>query len=294
VPAFIDREPYNTGDDIAGYVHKVGKNVVDFKQGDRVAAFHVMQSSNGSFAEYAIAPSYTTFPLPPNLSFEQGATYPLAAMTAAIGLFVKLDHLPTPLSPAKEGEENPLVIYGGSSAVGAFAIKLAKLANIHPIITVAGSSGDFAKSIGADIVVDYRQGDVSEGLKKALGGKQLLGAYDAISEKDSVNHLADVVQPGGKIVTVLPTPTPSSNITVERMSVGESHDGSPYVRDFASAYFRLFTRWAEQGRFDPHPHEVIPGGLSGVEEGLRRLQQGKVNAKKLVFRIEETPGIERS
>jgi NADPH2:quinone reductase len=41
------------------------------------------------------------------------------------------------------------------------------------------------------------------------------------------------------------------------------------------------------------PYEVVPGGLGGVEEGLRRLKEGKVSASKLVFRIEETEGVER-
>ena len=281
--------PHNSGDDIAGKVYKVGKNVSEFKPGDRVAAFHVMMDPNGSFAEYAIAPQHTTFHIPPQMSFEQASTYPLAAMTAALGLFVHLG-LPTPLRPAEK--EVPLVIYGGSSSVGAFAIKLAKLANIHPIIAVAGSSSDFARSIGADIVVDYRKGNVVEDLKAALDGKTLDGAYDAISEGDSIKHLNEVVKSGGKIVTVLPTDEKdATNVTVHRMTVGDSHTGSQSQQDFASAYFRLFTHWAKSGRFDPHPHEVVPGGLEGIEQGLQRLQQGKVNAKKLVFRISDTPGL---
>jgi hypothetical protein len=64
-------EPHNSGDDIAGIVEEVGDNVVEFKKGDRVAAFHEMMSPSGSFAEYAIAWAYTTFHLPKNTSFEE-------------------------------------------------------------------------------------------------------------------------------------------------------------------------------------------------------------------------------
>lgn len=63
-------QPLNSGDDIAGIVESVGPDVSEFKSGDRVAAFHPMRTSGGSFAEFAIAPASTTFLLPPNISFE--------------------------------------------------------------------------------------------------------------------------------------------------------------------------------------------------------------------------------
>jgi len=65
----------NTGDDIAGYVEEVGDNVTEFKKGDRVAAFHEMRTAGGSFAEYAIAWSHTTFHIPKKTSFEEVSTY---------------------------------------------------------------------------------------------------------------------------------------------------------------------------------------------------------------------------
>ncbi|KAF5859927.1 hypothetical protein ETB97_002186 [Aspergillus alliaceus] len=69
----------NQGDDIAGVIVKVGSNVVEFKTGDSVGAFHEMCTPGGSYAEYAIAWSHT--------SFEEAATIPLAALTAAISLY---------------------------------------------------------------------------------------------------------------------------------------------------------------------------------------------------------------
>jgi NADPH2:quinone reductase len=60
----------NQGDDISGVVHEVGENVVEFKKGDRVAAFHEMMTTGGSYAEYAVAWKHTTFFLPNRTSFE--------------------------------------------------------------------------------------------------------------------------------------------------------------------------------------------------------------------------------
>ncbi|KAL5329601.1 hypothetical protein ACEPPN_003115 [Leptodophora sp. 'Broadleaf-Isolate-01'] len=98
------KDGLNQGDDIAGIVEKVGANVVEFKPGDRVAAFHKMVTPHGSYAEYAIAWGYTTFHLPKHTSFEEAATIPLAALTAAVVLYRELayhvpGHQPQPQSP---------------------------------------------------------------------------------------------------------------------------------------------------------------------------------------------------
>lgn len=61
----------NSGDDIAGIVHSVGGDVLEFRPGDRVGAFHQMKSPGGSFAEFALAPKHTTFHLPDSVGFEQ-------------------------------------------------------------------------------------------------------------------------------------------------------------------------------------------------------------------------------
>lgn len=65
-----NKEPWNTGDDVAGTVSAVGSNVTEFHVGDRVAAFHEMQAPNGSYAEYAVAWSHTTFHIPSQTSYE--------------------------------------------------------------------------------------------------------------------------------------------------------------------------------------------------------------------------------
>ena len=60
----------NQGDDIAGVVHSVGSNVVEFSRGDRVAAFHQMMAPGGSYAEYAVSWDHATFHIPKKTTFE--------------------------------------------------------------------------------------------------------------------------------------------------------------------------------------------------------------------------------
>ena len=65
-----NKQPFNTGDDVAGTIEAVGSKVPGFQVGDRVAAFHEMQEPHGSFAEYAIAWARSTFHIPEKISYE--------------------------------------------------------------------------------------------------------------------------------------------------------------------------------------------------------------------------------
>ncbi|KAI1355510.1 GroES-like protein [Xylaria sp. FL0043] len=283
----------NEGDDIAGIVHEVGENVYEFKPGDRVGAFHEMRTPGGSYAEYAVAWQHTTFHIPKHTSFEEAAAIPLAAMTSAVGLYLRLG-LPQPW--VRASEPIPLVIYGAASAVGSYAIQLAQQSNIHPLICVAGRSiGHVEKLIDrskGDVILDYREGDdaLVENLKKAADGKPLLHAFDAVSEKGSYVNLSKVLSEGAKMTLVLPgqdfeviPPYIEHSMT----SVGSVHDNA---KDFGYVYFRYMARGLAEGWFRPQPQEVVPGGLSGVQQALENLMNGKANAVKYVFRISDTEG----
>lgn len=269
----------------------------EFKPGDRVAAFHRMMTPCGSYAEYAVSPEHTTFHIPNKTTFEEAATIPLAAMTAAIGLHVRLG-LPQPWRPADK--PIPLVIYGAGSAVGAFALQLAKKSNIHPLICVAGRAQTFVTQFlepgKGDVIVDYRNGDdaVVKGLKDALKGEKLYYAFDAVSEKNSYKNIAKVLEPDGHITLVLPgkkyEEIPAS-VDKSTTSVGTAHNGN---EDFAYVYYRLFSRGLQEGWFKAHPQQVVPGGLGGIQKALENLKEGKASAVKYVFRIEDTEGVQKS
>ncbi|PQE12605.1 hypothetical protein CJF30_00002499 [Rutstroemia sp. NJR-2017a BBW] len=308
VPAWSNNAQ-NSGDDIAGFVEEVGDDVYEFKKGDRVAAFHEMRTPHGSFAEYAIAPASTTFHLPKKTTFEEAATLPLAAMTAAVGLYMRLG-LPEPWVATKT--PIPLIVYGASSAVGSFAIKLAQASNIHPIIAVAGRGEAHVQKLiskdKGDSIVDYRKGDdaVVSGIKDALkqaGVSEVHHAFDAVSEHNSYQNISKVLSDGGKITLVLPGKKYEeipSTITWSLTTVGDVHsDVAPDSdklkagikfggKEFGHAFYRLFSKGLQEGWFTPHPYEVVPGGLNGVETGLNNLKNGVNSATKYIFKIEDT------
>ncbi|CAK7231362.1 hypothetical protein SBRCBS47491_007905 [Sporothrix bragantina] len=296
VPEWTDKT-HNSGDDIAGTVVSVGAGVVDFKAGDRVAAFHEMVKPHGSFAEYAVAWDYTTFHLGDNVSYEDAATIPLVGLTAAVSLYTDLG-LPQPWTPAPEGTVTPLVVYGAGSAVGAAAIQLARLGNIHPIFAVAGQSAPFVESLldksKGDVVVDYRGGDEAavKALKAAVGDHKVRHVVNAISEGGSNYIVSTVLQLDGRIATVLPWNAEDDKrigrqVDNVRTSVGRVHAD---LKDLGFVYSKFFARALAAGTLKGHPYVVVPGGLAGVQGALQNLRDGKAHGVKYVFRIAETEG----
>ncbi|KAK9326618.1 chaperonin 10-like protein [Lipomyces starkeyi] len=303
----------NAGDDLAGIVVAVGEGVTEFKAGDRVAALHRTFQPHGSYAEYAIAQACTTFHIPDKTTFEEAATIPLAAMTAAVGLYLDLQ-LPLPFTPATSPV--PLIVYGASTSVGGFVIKFARLSNIHPIIGIAGKGADYVETIidrtKGDTIVDYRNGEekVIEMIQQVIriGGWGDIGhAFDAVSQYGSYQILGRVLNPRGRITLILPnakyddlplgltaTRTNISTIFSDWKDAGlvmpESLDESKTAgRDFAFAIIRLISLWLTNGLFHGHPYTVVRGGLAGVSAALKDLKSGKHSATKFVFRIADTP-----
>jgi hypothetical protein len=150
-------------------------------------------------------------------------------------------------------------------------------------------------------VIDYREGDekLVAGIKAALQNSgttaPLRHAFDAVSEKGSHANVVAVLAPDALVTNVLPIERnappgfayPSTYLATAWSMVGDVH--GPH-KEIGFAYFRWIFRKIAQGEFKPHPHEVMPGGLAGVSEGLTRLRDGKASAVKYVFRIGDTEG----
>lgn len=198
------------------------------------------------------------------------------------------------MQPTPTGTSTPLLVYGASSAVGAFAVKFAKLSGISPIIGVCGAGASLARRAGCDAIVDYRAGHVVEDIRAALNGQPpTLHAYDAVSEHGSLEHVGAALAPGGKHLIVLPgvdMATACAPHVVPSLVLAADVNKTGADGDLGFAYFRLIAKWLREKRLEGHPVRVVPGGLNGVEAALRELQAGKVSAQKLVVTIADTPG----
>jgi NADPH:quinone reductase len=206
--------------------------------------------------------------------------------------------------PSRATSTGGVIIYGAASAVGAFAIKLLVRANIHPLICVAGRATSFVESLidksKGDTIIDYRGGDekVVVGLKAAIPkGRKCMYAFDATSENGSYTNIVQALDSEGHITLVLPGMNyegiPES-VNQTTTTVGSVHGQPDDLSDLGFAWFRLFGQGLKEGWFSGHPYEVVPGGLAGVETGLRNLMEGKASGVKYVYRVEETEGAEQS
>jgi NADPH2:quinone reductase len=308
MPAYFNVK-LNQGDDVAGVVSAVGSNVRNFRPGDRVAGFHVMDTLRGTYAEYTVCPEQTVFHIPESMAFEEAATIPLAMYTAAVGLFRNLK-LPLPFERADEksgSEKKALIINGASSAVGAFALKLAKLnPSISPIIATAGSAASFVKDLGgADAILDYRSPTIIQDIETALGGpgKKAYYVFDAANSEASVNYLTAILAPNGRYTCTQGVAGgiygPSTQKPTlekwggwwEQIWVGSVHDNPAGGILFGGVMSKIIETLVFEGKFNGHPYEIVEGGLNGVEAALIKLRDRKGGNEKFVTRIADTEGI---
>ncbi|KAL5522799.1 hypothetical protein ACEPAG_8817 [Sanghuangporus baumii] len=299
MPIFIPNYSAIEGNDVAGIIVKVGEGVTEYKGGERVAAFTIMCSGNdkyGAYAQYTVAPAATTFPIPEPTSFEEAATLPLAVGTAFIGLFKRLG-----IPEQSSGEQKGIIINGASSSVGSYVVQLAKRAGLF-VIGIAGSAKSYAKSLGADVIVDYRE-HAGDALEKALvetcRDRNVQWVYDAVTEKGSTLMLSRVlakISPTGKgkVTFVQPVSDEDLKQIPEGIECERTFVKAAYEEDeeFAARFYRQIGQWlAASPPFQPNRVTVLPGGLASVPKGLELLKTGKVHGEKLVYRIAETPGL---
>jgi len=169
------------GVDFAGTVEAVGKNVTQFKPGD-----DVFGGADGAVAEYVVVRESRGVALKPtNMSFEQAAAVPVAAVTALQGLRDK--------GGLKPGQK--VLINGASGGVGTFAVQIAKHLGAEVTGVCSTRNVELVRSLGADHVVDYTREDFAKGPQR----------YDLLLDNVGNRSLSDlrrVLQPKGTLVIV--------------------------------------------------------------------------------------------
>jgi NADPH:quinone reductase-like Zn-dependent oxidoreductase len=169
------------GVDFAGTVETVGRSVTRFKPGDEVFG-----GADGAFAEYVTARAMGSLALkPPNMTFEQAAAVPIAAITALQAL-------------RDQGKVRPgqkVLINGASGGVGTFAVQIAKAFGAEVTGVCSTRNLALVQSIGADHVIDYSRTDFTQGSQR----------YDLIVDNvgtHSVLEYRRVLNPQGALVIV--------------------------------------------------------------------------------------------
>jgi NADPH:quinone reductase len=148
--------PFVLGFDAAGIVVEVGEGAEGLAIGDRVVTpGNQGMGERGSYAQYLRAAAERTIKLPDHVSFADATTLPTAGMTA----------WEATLDNGKAGPGSLVVINGGAGGCGSFAIQIAKMVGAKVAVTCSEGNTDYVRSLGADHVIDYRQGNVPDAIK---------------------------------------------------------------------------------------------------------------------------------
>lgn len=181
--------PLILGHYVAGVVTRVGSKVRKFKVGDEVYSrpgdFRI-----GTFAEYIAIRETDLAHKPKNLTMEEAAAMPLVGLTAWQVLVEKAN--------IQKGQK--VFIQAGSGGVGTIAIQLAKHLGATVATTASEKSFEMLKSLGADVLVDYKKEDF----------EKILGDYDLVlnsQDGETLEKSLHVLKPGGKIISISGPPT---------------------------------------------------------------------------------------
>jgi NADPH:quinone reductase-like Zn-dependent oxidoreductase len=256
-------EDIRLGVDFAGTVEAVGKSVQQFKPGDAVFG-----GADGSFADYVqVRAAGSVAAKPANLTFEQAAAVPIAAVTALQAL--------RDVGKLQAGQK--VLVNGASGGVGTFAVQIAKALGAEVTAVCSTRNVATARSIGADRVIDYTQEDFTKGAQR----------YDLIIDNVGSHSLSDyrhVLTPKGILVMVgAPSDEPwlgplSASIKAALFSPFVSQKLSFFLADLNHDDLNILAQLAAAGKLTPvidrrYPLGETAAAIGYVEAGHAR---GKV------------------
>lgn len=240
------------GQELAGEVEAVGKEVTRFKQGDQVFAATLMRF--GAYAEYASLPE--TYPIllkPVNMTYEEAATIPTGGVN---GLHF--------LSKANVQRDETILINGAGGSIGTYALQIAKSLGAQVTCVDSGEKLEMLRALGADHVIDYTQEDFTQ------NGE----SYDVIIDvvgKSSFSQSVRSLRPNGRYV--LGNPTPFTTIRAQWASRGSDKKIIAEVAGYPAEALVTLKDLAEAGTL----HSVIDRRypLEETAEAHRYVDQGQ-------------------
>ncbi|KLO04399.1 GroES-like protein [Schizopora paradoxa] len=287
------------GCDFVGKVVEIGSEVPvgEIKEGEVRWGFTRggVDGERGGFAEYVAVDWDLSSVVPSNVTPQEASSIPIPFLTSVQALYI---HLGVPEPPEKVSGEPWILIWSGFTAVGRYAIQLAKLSGFKVATTASEKNWAKLKEYGADVVFDYKDPDVVKKLKEATGDKIEYG-FDCISEKGSVQLSQQAFRPeGGRLILLLPTPSESelprpdvkTSTTLAYMMLGTPIQWGKITLPAQPEDRACFVRWTKittelfaKGAIKPLDVHVV-GDLDKIQEALDMLQSGK-HSTKLVLNV---------
>jgi NADPH:quinone reductase-like Zn-dependent oxidoreductase len=241
-----DRLPYTLGRDVSGLVEKCGAQATQFKVGDEV--FGMVGIGGGGYAEKVVLGQVAITRKPHSIDHSHAAAIPVAGQTAWQGLFRH--------GQLKAGQS--VLIHGGSGGVGHFAVQFAKAKGARVFTTVSTTNVEFAKSLGADVVIDYKTQRFED------HASDLDMVFDLI-DGETRERSWKLLKRGGTLVSTLTDPSQekAKELGVRALRYTVEADGNELaeIADLVVA-----------GRVKPHVEKTYP--LDEVSAALTTVEHG--------------------
>jgi NADPH:quinone reductase-like Zn-dependent oxidoreductase len=273
------KTPFTLGHDVAGVVTKVGSKVSKFKIGDEVYS-RPADYRIGTFSEYISIHESDLALKPKNLTMEEAASIPLVGLTVWQALVEKAN--------LKKGQK--VFIQAGSGGVGTFAIQLAKHLGATVATTTSSANTNLVKSLGADIVIDYRKEDFETILKD----------YDVVLNSQDTKTLEKslrILKPKGKAISISGPPDPDFGneinanwffmVVLKILSAGIRKKAKRLGVSFSFLFMRAqgqqlaqITKLIESGVIKPVIDKVFP--FEQTNDALAYLETGRAKGKVVI------------
>ena len=251
------------GVDFAGTVEAVGKDVTRLRPGDEVFG-----GRSGAFAEYVCVRD-AVVPKPANLSFEEAAAVPVAAITALQGLRDK--------GQVQPGQR--VLINGASGGVGTFAVQIAKALGAEVTGVCSTRNVDLVRSLGADHVIDYTREDFTRSDRRYDLMLDVAGSRSWSECKRVLNPQATLVIVGGPKRNRLIGPL-SHVVKVRLAAVRSSRKIEFFIAKLNQADLTFLGELLEAGKVTPAIEKRYE--LSDIAGALRHMGEGHAQAKIVV------------
>ena len=274
------KPPFVNGHDVAGVVTKIGSKVSKFKVGDEVYS-RVSDYRIGTFAEYISIDENDVALKPKNLSMEEAGSIPLVGLTSWQAL--------VEIGKIKKGQK--VFIQAGSGGVGTFAIQLAKYLGAYVATTTSTKNIDLVKSLGADLIIDYKTEDFETRLKN----------YDLVLHSNRDTKILEkslrILKSGGQLVSLVGPPTLEFATAIglpwhlkfitKLLSFGTKKKAKKLNTNFVFLFMRAegkqlgeITKLIEAGVIKPVIDKVFP--FEQTNEALSYVETGRSRGKVVV------------
>ena len=271
--------PIILGFDVSGVVREIGKSVTGFRAGDQVYASPSLVR-NGANAEFVCVDARTAALKPRTLDHVQAAALPLVTITAWEALLLR----------AKVQKGETVLVHAGGGGVGHVAIQLAKLHGCRVLITASRpESLELCRQLGADVTINYREGDFVEVVKSETGRHGCAVAFDTVGG-ETFDKSLDCVAPDGRLVTCVGAPSDKIPQKLFRLNATLFFEfmGAPGVfgvrLESHGEILRAAAALVDEGKLKPHVSRMLH--LEEIADGHRLLEAGHVTGK-LVVRVKE-------